>query len=85
MKKIGDNDVVLFDNASQLLEYINLSGDDYIAPLEYENFPRIQSAHWSFHCSFNNGHHFEIKQTALTRLISWAEYKNNNQETQCQK
>jgi len=78
VKKIGDNDVVLFDNATQLLEYEKLSGDEDIASLEWDEFPRIQSKHWSFHCGFNNGGHFEIKQTALTRLISWSEYKNNN-------
>jgi len=76
MKKLDHNDVVLFDNALQLLEYERLSGDDAIFPLEWNEFPRIQSKYWSFPCSFKNGHHFELKQTALTRLVSWGEYKN---------
>jgi hypothetical protein len=76
LKQLQHEDVVLFDNKKQLQEYINLSGDDTIFPIEINGiFPRIQSKFWSFECSFNNGSHFDVKQTALTRLISWNEYK----------
>jgi len=75
MKKLEHKDVVLFDNATQLHEYEKLSGDEDIAPVEWDKFPRVQSKHWSFDCGFNGGNHFETKQSALTQLISWAEYK----------
>jgi hypothetical protein len=58
MKQIDANDVVLFDNALQLLEYERDSGDTLLAPDEWKKFPRIQSKHRSFHCGFNNGNHF---------------------------
>jgi hypothetical protein len=78
LKQLSHDDVVLFDCATQLQEYQRLSGDEGISIAEWEDFPRIQSKHWSFHCSFNNGNHFEIKQTALTRLVSYQQYKKEN-------
>lgn len=78
MKKLEYEDCVLFDNATQLLEYEKLSGDEDIEPVEWNDFPRIQSKHWSFHCNFKNGKHFSIKATALNRLISYSEYKRIN-------
>lgn len=81
MRKLTHNDVVLFDTKEQLEEYIKLSGDTDICEKQEISgiFPRIQSENWSFHCSFNNGNHFEIKQTALTRLVSYAYFKSQNQ------
>lgn len=79
VKQLEHEDAVLFDNATQLHEYQKLSGDDGIFPIEWKEFPRIQSKYWSFDCGFNNGGHFDVKQTALTRLISWSEYKQRNE------
>ena len=87
MKKLEHRDVVLFDNSDQLQEYAELSGDTSISynhptvndtPVEeceiFGEFPRIHSKHWSF-CVLDNHSNFDIKQTALTRLISYHEYK----------
>lgn len=40
----------------------------------FGEFPRIHSKHWSF-CVLDDHKRFEVKQTALTRLISYHEYK----------
>lgn len=74
MKQLEHVDVVLFDTIEDLKEYIQLSGDPDIAHDELSgNFPRIQSKHWSFDISLT--HLFELKQTALSRLISYNRYK----------
>ena len=88
MKQLEHKDVVLFDNVGQLQEYVELSGDitiSYRHPKDTPNtslsdceifgeFPRIHSKHWSF-CILDDHKKFEVKQTALTRLISYHEYK----------
>ena len=88
MKQLEHKDVVLFDNVEQLEEYTDLSGDrsisyqhpEDIKTIQLEDceifgeFPRIHSKHWSF-CVLDDHKKFELKQTALTRLISYHEYK----------
>lgn len=75
MKQLEHKDVVLFDNVDQLEEYVELSGDTGIGDCEiYGEFPQIHSKHWSF-CVLDDHKLFEVKQTALTRLISYHEYK----------
>ena len=80
MKKITHDDVVFFNTKEQLQEYMELSGDTSFFDIEVHNiFPQIQSKHWSF-CV--NGDYdrdmWNIKKTALDRLISYEHYKTLN-------
>jgi hypothetical protein len=79
MRKITHNDVILFDTKEQLQEYISLSGDADFFEIEVNNeFPQIQSKHWSFCVNENYGRDmWEVKKTALTRLVSYDYFKNH--------
>ena len=81
IKKLSHEDVVLFSTREQIDEYIELSGDDNFSERELRSpFPQIQSKHWSFNLHDPEGT-WEIKETALARLVSYELYKERNHQS----
>lgn len=80
MKKITHEDVIFFNTKEQLHEYMELSGDTDFFDIEIHNiFPQIQSKHWSFCVTEQYEHNmWDLKKSALDRLISYECYKKNN-------